>query len=72
MAEGRLPEIDVPALLLIGGRDGVIDRDYVALLKTSLPDLTVMEVPDASHAMPRSQHSAFNAAVIGFARRLGG
>ena len=72
VAEGRLPEIDVPALLLIGGRDGVIDRDYITLLKKSLPDLTLMELPDASHAMPRSQYGAFNAAVIGFARRLGG
>ena len=72
VAEGRLPEIDIPALLLLGGRDGVIDRDYVTLLKAALPDLTVMEVPDASHAMPRSQYGAFNAAVIGFARRVGG
>mgnify|MGYP006196169403 CR=1 FL=1 len=44
----------------------------VALLKHELPDLTVMEIPGASHALPRSQHNAFNAAIIGFAQRVGG
>jgi pimeloyl-ACP methyl ester carboxylesterase len=72
VAEGRLPEIEIPALVLIGGRDTVIDRAYLTLLKESLPDLTVMEIPGGSHALPRSQHSEFNAAVIGFARRVGG
>ncbi len=72
VAESRLNEIDCPAMLLLGGRDAVIDRAYVARLCEALAGLTIVEMDSASHALPRSQQAAFDAAVIAFALRVRG
>jgi pimeloyl-ACP methyl ester carboxylesterase len=67
VSETRLPEIDCPALLLLGVRDAVIDREYMALLQAELRDVRVIELAEGTHALPRGQHEAFAAAVIEFA-----
>ncbi|MEO5511895.1 MAG: alpha/beta hydrolase [Longimicrobiales bacterium] len=67
VSETRLSEIDCPALLLLGVRDAVIDRAYMALLKAQLRDVRVVELPGGTHALPRGQHADFAAAVIEFA-----
>lgn len=72
VADGRLEHITCPALLLVGERDSVINRHYLALLRESLADLTEIDLRDGTHALPRSQHSEFDAAVIAFARRMSG
>jgi pimeloyl-ACP methyl ester carboxylesterase len=70
VADGRLDQITCPALLVVGERDAVLQREYIALLRTSLRDLTEVVVRDGSHALPRSQHAEFDAAVIAFAQGL--
>lgn len=72
VADDRLSHITCPSLLLVGARDAVVDAGYIALLRAELRDLTVIEMRDGSHALPRSQYAEFNNAVIDFVRRARG
>lgn len=70
VADSRLAEISCPALLIVGERDAVIEREYIALLRNSIRELTEVDLADGSHALPRSQHEEFDAAVVLFAQGL--
>jgi pimeloyl-ACP methyl ester carboxylesterase len=72
VADGRLTHISCPCLLVLGERDAVIDADYIALLRRDIPHLEVVELRDGSHALPRSQHTEFERAVIEFVARARG
>ncbi len=72
VSEGRLSEIDCPALLLHGCRDAVVSHRYAELLRREVRGMTTVEFADATHAMPRSQHMEFNSAVIRFALEVRG
>lgn len=70
VADGRLDQIDCPALLIVGERDAVIEQQYISLLRLHLRALTEVDLRDGSHALPRSQHEAFDDAVVTFAQGL--
>ncbi|MCL6645611.1 MAG: alpha/beta fold hydrolase, partial [Dehalococcoidia bacterium] len=68
----RLPELQVPVLVVAGQRD----RDFMEVLPGFLAQLPhglarVVELPEAGHAANLEQPREFEAAVVGFAREIG-
>jgi pimeloyl-ACP methyl ester carboxylesterase len=67
-----LPEVSVPALVVIGERDRLVDPDESRMLAQRLPRGRAITFPDAGHAAFLEEHERFNAEVRRFAaRRLG-
>ena len=64
-----LPEIDVPVLVLVGGRDEAYfaSTDYMA---GKIPGARKVVIDDAGHAANLDQPQAFNAAVRAFLETL--
>lgn len=60
-----LPEIKIPALVLVGANDTpfLAASDYMA---AKIPGATKVVLPDAGHAANIDQPAAFNAAVLDF------
>ncbi len=65
-----LPDIHVPALVLVGSRDTpfLAATDYMA---NKIPGATKVVIDDAGHAANLDQPAAFNAAVNAFLATLG-
>ena len=63
-------QIGAPVLMMVGERDALIDHAFIERLVEALPDVTLLEVADGSHALPRSQYEEFNAAIVSFAHRV--
>ena len=69
-AAGRLPEIRVPALLIVGGRD-VPDIFAIAkLLQEKLPGIRRRDIPGAGHMVNLEKPGEFNRAVLEFLNGL--
>lgn len=67
-----LPTITVPTLVIIGGKDRLVNPEESRLLANRLPKGRMVELPDAGHAAFLEEHERFNAEVRRFAdRRLG-
>lgn len=63
--------ITVPALILRGAGSQLYGADTAAWLAGSLPDATVVTIPDAGHAPQLERPQAFNQALAAFVERLG-
>ncbi len=65
-----LPDIEVPALVLVGENDQPFRNasDYMA---AKIPDASLVVIEDAGHASNIDQRAAFNSAVRGFLDRRG-
>jgi pimeloyl-ACP methyl ester carboxylesterase len=59
-------------MVLAGDRDPVTHGSYLALIERIAPDVRIVRVPGATHALPRADPVRFNAAVIAFIRQVGG
>ena len=51
-AEELLPSIDVPALVVAGGRDGFTPPDRSRAMAQAIPGAELLEIPNASHTAP--------------------
>jgi len=67
----RASAVRVPALILIGDRDPVPTKDFIAELAQRLPNARVDRVPHAYHALPIEQPDEFNRRVAEFVRSSG-
>lgn len=66
---GLLPEVSIPTLVVIGGRDRLVDPDDSRMLADRLPRGRAVTFPDAGHAVFLEEHERFNAEVRRFAAR---
>jgi pimeloyl-ACP methyl ester carboxylesterase len=64
-----LPQVSVPTLVVIGGRDRLVDPDESRMLADLLPRGRAVTFPDAGHAAFLEEHERFNAEVRRFAAR---
>lgn len=51
-ADALLPDIDVPALVVAGGRDGFTPPERSRVMAEAIPDAELLEIPNASHTAP--------------------
>lgn len=61
-----------PVMVLIGSRDPVPTREFIAELMQRLPSAERSEISGGLHALPIEQPAEFNARVAGFMRRHAG
>lgn len=66
----RLSEIDVPALVIVGGRDLVTKAEAGEHIAGALPRSTLKRVADAGHMGPVEKHQTYVAAVTDFVERI--
>jgi 2-hydroxy-6-oxonona-2,4-dienedioate hydrolase len=62
--------VRAPSLILVGTRDPVPPRDFLAELLKQLPRSELQQVPGALHALPIEQPDEFNRRVAGFVHRV--
>jgi pimeloyl-ACP methyl ester carboxylesterase len=60
--------IDVPVLLISGGRSDLVSNDTVAHFLTLVPHATHVRLPDATHMLAGDDNDAFTDAVLAFLR----
>jgi pimeloyl-ACP methyl ester carboxylesterase len=64
-----LPTISQPALVMIGGRDRLVNPEESRVLGTRLPQARTVLYPDSGHVAFLEEHERFNAEVRRFASR---
>jgi pimeloyl-ACP methyl ester carboxylesterase len=64
-----LPAIKVPAIVMVGGRDRLVNPEESKTLARRLRRGRLLVFPDAGHASFLEEHERFNAEVRRFARR---
>jgi pimeloyl-ACP methyl ester carboxylesterase len=62
----RLPEINVPSLVLCGQHDGISPPDEMRQIAARMPNARYVEIPDAGHMAPLEQPAVVNAAMREF------
>lgn len=65
-----LPEIQVPALVVVGEEDGVTPPEEAKAMAAALPQADLVRIPAAGHLTALEQPDAFAHAVKGFLDRL--
>lgn len=65
-SEPWLGEIDVPVLVVAGGRDGFTPPDRSRQMAASIPNSRYLEVPDGSHTAPIERPLEIDRAVLDF------
>jgi pimeloyl-ACP methyl ester carboxylesterase len=66
--ENRLPEIDIPTLILFGAHDKVVPPANADLLAAKISNSKIVILPDAGHFFPIEVAEAASQAVIDFAK----
>jgi pimeloyl-ACP methyl ester carboxylesterase len=69
-ATADLPGLAIPALVVAGAADALIDRSEVVALAEGLPDARLVVIPGAGHLAPLEEPGAFNAALRSFLERV--
>ena len=64
-----LPEVDVPAVVVVGTRDQLTPVSHARRLAELLPDARLEVLPDAGHMANMEQPAAFNDALGRFLQR---
>ena len=69
-----LPDIDIPVLVVVGGRDRLVNPTETKAMSARLPDARLIEFDRAGHAAFLEDHQGFNKELHRFATRrlLGG
>ena len=62
--------IDVPVLLVSGGRSDIVSKDTVAEFLEAVPHATHVEIPHATHTLAGDDNAAFTAAIEPFLNTL--
>ena len=71
-AIGRLPEIPVPTLLVVGGDDWQPIHDIADQITMQVPGARKLVIPDAGHHPNMEHPERFNEAVLSFLRSIPG
>lgn len=70
-AEDLLPSVDVPTLVVAGGRDGFTPPERSRAIAAAVPDAELLEIPNASHTAPIEHPHLVNFTIRDFlARRI--
>lgn len=69
-ADDWLGEIDVPVLIVAGGRDGFTPPERSRQMAAAIPQATLFEVPDGTHTAPIERPAEIDAAVLEFAAQI--
>jgi pimeloyl-ACP methyl ester carboxylesterase len=69
-ADEWLGEIDVPTLVVAGGRDGFTPPDRSREMAASIPGASLFEVPDGSHTAPIERPAEIDAAIVSFSDEI--
>lgn len=69
-ADEWLGEVDVPTLVVAGGRDGFTPPERSREMAASIPGATLFEVPDGSHTAPIERPAEIDAAIVSFAGEI--
>jgi pimeloyl-ACP methyl ester carboxylesterase len=62
----RLPEIDVPTLVLPADHDPRVFRRLSHEVAVRIPNARLIEIPDSDHVIPVRRPDEFNRIVLGF------
>jgi len=65
-ATALLPQIDVPALVLVGEEDAIAPPEEAAEMAAALPNARLVRVPRAGHLAPLEAPEAVTAALLEF------
>jgi pimeloyl-ACP methyl ester carboxylesterase len=65
-ADEWLGEVDVPVLVVSGGRDGFTPPARSREMAAAIPGATLLEVPDGSHTAPIERPAEIDQAVLSF------
>lgn len=65
-SEPWLGEIDVPVLVVSGGRDGFTPPERSRQMADAIPGAVLLEVPDGSHTAPIERPAEIDRAVVDF------
>jgi pimeloyl-ACP methyl ester carboxylesterase len=68
-ADDLLPSIDVPCLVIAGGRDGFTPPERSRAMAAAIPAAELLEIPDASHTAPIERPHAVDEAIREFLSR---
>lgn len=69
-ADEWLAEIDVPTLVVAGGRDGFTPPERSRNMAAAIPGASLFEVPDGSHTAPIERPAEIDAAIVAFASEI--
>lgn len=64
-----LPDIKLPVMVVVGGRDRLVNPAESRTMAQRIPRARLVEFPDAGHATFLEEHPGFNAELQRFARR---
>lgn len=65
-----LPQVAVPAMVVVGTRDPVVQPEFVEALARGLPQGRLVRIPGGAHAVLFDRAGAFNRALASFAETL--
>lgn len=65
----RLPEIDVPTLVLVGEHDSISSPAEMREIADQIPGAEYVVIPDAGHMSPMENYDAFNRSLATFLER---
>ena len=65
-AAGRLGEIHIPTLVLVGEYDEIVTLAMADKLEKEIPGARKMVFPGAAHMLPMEQSERFNEVVLNF------
>lgn len=65
----RLPEIEIPSLVLVGEEDRATPRPHAETIADGLPDARLVEIPEAGHLSPIERPDAVTDALETFLRK---
>jgi 3-oxoadipate enol-lactonase len=70
-ASERLPQVDVPTLVVVGGKDPFTPPEQGRIMAAAIPDAVLREVPDGTHGAILEYPEVTNGYVLDFLRRTG-
>jgi pimeloyl-ACP methyl ester carboxylesterase len=68
-ADELLPSIDVPCLIIAGGRDGFTPPDRSRAMAAAIPKSELLEIPEASHTAPIERPHLIDETIRDFVSR---
>jgi 3-oxoadipate enol-lactonase len=69
LADGRLPEIQVPTLIIVGESDSTDLHEHADKLEADIAGAEKVVIPNAAHLVHLEQPEVFNQVVLDFLRR---
>ena len=66
----RLPDYDLPALVIVGSEDAISSPEEMRAIAEALPISMFVEIPRAGHLSPLEASDAANGAIAEFVQRM--